>query len=769
MSKDKATFRVDRVIRFLNTRIILSVAIFLVVSTVMIYDAIRLSRFNEQRTAKFVQDLTFQHASNIAKEFTTKMLNISMIADSLAQTSGTANPLLLEEFLERKASLSVFNELYFVGIGDISPSSDMSTIKIAGHEVRLPAADSLHNAHGTAHSYITTDNLSSIYYIQQIVREDKILGVLVGIRSRNDLQDLVQLKALDNKTVSCIVDKEAKMVVAPTNKHLPDGLNLDDFVLFKDTSENAARINNLKEDIAGLQAGVHVVKNATDSSKILITYAPLGINEWGLITFIPENLVTLDASSYVLRTFAISILAICMFAIITITTFVSYRNNKRQMERLAFHDLVTGGLNNEGFQLRFGEIVHKARPNTHAIVMMNMRNFKIINELYGKTNGDRVLQHIHRSIGNSLRTDEFTGRVSADHFFICLHEHEPDVIEGRLKAIYREINAFNSSMETPYLMEFHCGVVVVENPHLDITQLQDHVRHAYDQAVQENRFCLFYHKAFTERLLKNQELDRLFSPSIKNGDFKLYLQPKVNLKTGLVCGAEALVRWLHPEKGPIPPSDFIPLLEGSGRICQLDVYMFEEVCRMVKRWQKQGRPLIPISVNLSRQHYFHNPAFLSTFANLAQEYKIPPKILDFELTEQTFFDNDKFAAVKQSLEEMHNLGFLCSLDDFGMGFSSLGLLKEFDIDTIKFDRQFFIDVSTCKSKTILESLMEMSEKLGIKTVAEGIETHEQLNYLNGTSCHMIQGFIFSLPLEVSEFERWLDSLENRKPTATTQR
>ena len=118
---------------------------------------------------------------------------------------------------------------------------------------------------------------------------------------------------------------------------------------------------------------------------------------------------------------------------------------------------------------------------------------------------------------------------------------------------------------------------------------------------------------------------------------------------------------------------------------------------------------------------------------------------------------------------MHNLGFLCSLDDFGVGYSSLGMLKEFDIDTIKFDRRFFIDVSTCKSKTILESLMEMSEKLGIKTVAEGIETHEQLDYLNETNCHSIQGYIFSIPLEVSEFEQWLDSLENRRPPATTQK
>ena len=150
---------------------------------------------------------------------------------------------------------------------------------------------------------------------------------------------------------------------------------------------------------------------------------------------------------------------------------------------------------------------------------------------------------------------------------------------------------------------------------------------------------------------------------------------------------------------------------------------------------------------------------------MAEDYHIPAGIIDFELTESIFFDTDRFKSVKKSLEEMHQLGFLCSLDDFGVGFSSLGLLKEFDIDTIKFDRQFFLDMSTEKSKTILESLMEMSEKLGIKTVAEGIETQEQLNYLGEINCDIIQGYIFSMPLEASEFELWLDSLNNRKPVA----
>lgn len=763
MSEDKIAFRLDRSVLFLNIRIVLTVLIFLSVATIMLYDNLNLKGFITHRTKKFAQDLTFQHAASITKEFNTRMLNMNMIADSLVQTNSTSSSQQLLEFLARKAELSVFNELYFIGTDDLLNTNFHDTINLTNHELHLPHVDLLLNTQELDHACITYDGVSNIYYTRFVAQQDKPLGILVGVRGKHNLQDLIQLKALNNQTVSCIVDKNSGIVVAPTNAHLKQDMNLDNFVMFTDTQESKAAIKAVKENIASLTEAVHLVRNNQDKS-ILITYTPLGINDWGLVTFIPENLIAVGSQDYILRTLLISVVSICLFGIIAITAFISYKNNKRQMERIAFHDMITGGLNNEGFQLRFHEIVAKAKGNTYAVALINIRNFKLINEKYGKKEGDRTLKHIHHSITTCLKANEFTGRISADRFFICLREHQQEAIEGRLKDICREINSFNTTDSPFHLLEFHCGVQIVDDTTADVTRIQDHARQAYDLAIRENLFCVFYQKSFTEKLLWEQELDMMFETSLRNKEFKLYLQPKVDLETGTVCGAEALVRWLHPEKGFIFPSDFIPLFEGNGKICQLDAYMFEEVCKVLHRWHQQGRHLIPISVNLSRQHYFRNPEFLDTFAQLAQHYQIPPKLLDFELTESIFFDSDQFNSVKKSLKEMHDLGFLCSLDDFGVGFSSLGLLKEFDIDTIKFDRQFFLDVSTKKSKTILESLMRMSEELGIKTVAEGIETREQLTYLNETSCDMIQGYIFSLPLEVSEFELWLDSLENRKPS-----
>ena len=205
----------------------------------------------------------------------------------------------------------------------------------------------------------------------------------------------------------------------------------------------------------------------------------------------------------------------------------------------------------------------------------------------------------------------------------------------------------------------------------------------------------------------------------------------------------------------ISPGDFIPLFEKNGNICRLDCYVFEEVCRTIDRWRREGRKLFPVSVNLSRQHFKRND-FLNQFADVAAKYRIPEGLLELELTESIFFDDNSIAMVRESINRMHELGFKCSLDDFGSGFSSLGLLKEFDVDTIKLDRRFFLDMSKPKAEDVVECLIDLAGRLKVKTVAEGIETQEQIDFLKQIHCDMVQGFFYSPPLRAEEFEEWAD-------------
>nr|WP_278308875.1 EAL domain-containing protein [Oscillibacter sp. PC13] len=208
--------------------------------------------------------------------------------------------------------------------------------------------------------------------------------------------------------------------------------------------------------------------------------------------------------------------------------------------------------------------------------------------------------------------------------------------------------------------------------------------------------------------------------------FKVYLQPKICLADGCACGAEALVRWQHPERGLICPDKFISLFEKNGNICRLDLYVFEEVCKLLRRRMDSGQLLFPISVNLSRQH-FQDPDFLNTYEALARRYGILRGIIELELTEAVFFDDRAIENVKREIRRMHEMGFSCFLDDFGSGFSSLGLLMEFDIDTIKLDRRLTKNLSNQKAR-----------------------------------CDMVQRYIYSKPLPIPAFEEWIPQ-QNKLP------
>lgn len=747
----------------LGFRIAVSILVFLAISAFMLYDTFHMQSFIFERTKRFTQDLTFQHATNIAKEINTRSLSIKMIADSLDQKKRVNLDVQVEDILRRKEELSVFNALYYIDANEIQRAADGSEfVMLPEHQFTLQHPEELHKVTESESFHIDADGKDNIYYIHQITDGQSLVGMLIGVRNRNELQDFIQLKTLNHETISCVIDKNTNMIISPTGAYLPSHRLIDDYLLFKDTEKNRIALHELKSNITNLQQDIQEISNI-DGLQLLVSYTPLGINDWGILTFVPDELVSVNAYEHSSRTFYTSLLAILIFGFITISTAYTFKKNKQDMEQIAFTDPVTDGLNKDGFTLRFKEIVEPNPSSVYSIVLMNMQHFKLINEQFGKENGDKLLHYINQCIEKCLHPNEFVGRFTADQFFLCLKDRDQSIIESRLQYMIAEINTFNANTETPYLLEFNCGVRFMDESTRDLIQLQDHAHVAYEHAVAEKVFAVFYDQKFINKLLKEQELNMLFEESLERGDFKLYLQPKVRLDTGTVCGAEALVRWFHPEKGVIYPSDFIPLFESNGKICQLDLYMFTEVCKTLQRWEKEDRQLFPISFNLSRQHYFHNPGFLEAFTQVALDYKIPKGLLDFELTESIFFDSDKFKAVKKSLDEMHHQGFLCSLDDFGVGYSSLGLLKEFDIDTIKFDRQFFLDVSTKKSKTIVESLMDMSGKLGIKTVAEGIETHHQLSYLNETTCNIIQGYIYSMPLAVLEFEKWLDTLKDGKP------
>ena len=247
------------------------------------------------------------------------------------------------------------------------------------------------------------------------------------------------------------------------------------------------------------------------------------------------------------------------------------------------------------------------------------------------------------------------------------------------------------------------------------------------------------------RKLLNARLER----GIENKEFLIYLQPKFEAKTGKIAGAEALVRWKKNDK-IVMPNVFVPLFEKYGLITILDNYVIEEVFKLIKSWNEKNYALVPISVNESRQNLYDRN-HIEKLIRLINQYNILPNMVELEMTETTVVDNIELA--KEAEKNVHKLGFVVSMDDFGTGYSSFSMLKNINIDILKMDKSFFDDILESKrGKIIIESIIDMSHKLDIKTVAEGIENKEQLEYLKRIGCDMIQGYIYEKPISVASFE-----------------
>ena len=262
-------------------------------------------------------------------------------------------------------------------------------------------------------------------------------------------------------------------------------------------------------------------------------------------------------------------------------------------------------------------------------------------------------------------------------------------------------------------------------------------------------------------MIEDNTIRERIDTAMDKGEIVVYLQPKVSLANGKIAGAEALVRWRLPDGGMLSPGIFIPIMEKNHVIGKLDKYVFERVCIWIHNRIRAGLPTVPVSVNVSKLQ-FYNPDFVKEYREIKEQYQVPDGILEIEFTESVAFENQKY--MLKVIEDLHNSGFGCSLDDFGSGYSSLGLLKDIQIDVLKLDATFFGGSDNKeKENLIVRSIITMAKELDIKVVAEGIEKQEQVEFLKGTGCDLIQGFVYFKPMPIKEFEKCINVQNETQP------
>jgi EAL domain-containing protein (putative c-di-GMP-specific phosphodiesterase class I) len=257
------------------------------------------------------------------------------------------------------------------------------------------------------------------------------------------------------------------------------------------------------------------------------------------------------------------------------------------------------------------------------------------------------------------------------------------------------------------------------------------------------------------KLQREIEITNSMDQALKNGEFIVYLQPKIELSGNTLVGAEALVRWKKSDNSLMPPNDFIPLFEKNGFVVYLDFYVYEEVCKKLRSWLDNGLSVVPISLNVSRIH-LHDDDFVGELEKLVDRYEIPHHLLELELTESIFLNNTEEAL--NVMRKLQNIGFVVSIDDFGAGYSSLNLLKDMATDVIKLDKEFFGQGEMQKEEQIIvSSIISMAKQLNMKVLSEGVETKKQSDFLKSVCCDMAQGFLFAKPMPVLDFEKIMAS------------
>lgn len=412
------------------------------------------------------------------------------------------------------------------------------------------------------------------------------------------------------------------------------------------------------------------------------------------------------------------------------------------------YDSLTGLYNKETAYIKVAEMIQDDFERRYAMIRIDFKHFKFFNGVYGNIEGDKLLKHMADVIRQET-PDQYCvyGRLSGDIFAICVSYEEEEELISLTKSITKRIEAY--PLQTAIRVIY--GIYLIQERSMPVSEIMDYTNIAL-KSIKENQFAnyAFFDLDLQMKMISDRKIEIEMQKALDNREFTFFVQPKYDMKSGKIVGGESLVRWIHPEEGLISPNKFVPLFEENGFIIKLDEYIWEETCIMLRSWMDMGYEMVPISVNVSRVHLL-DPTFCSKIKELVNKYNIPPKYFELELTESALFDD--IETIYSTMNELKEAGFVILMDDFGSGYSSLNMLKNVPVDTVKIDREFLNEtVNSNKGKTVIRNVISMINELDLEIVAEGVETKEQVDFLLASGCKVAQGYYYSKPVQISNFE-----------------
>lgn len=543
-----------------------------------------------------------------------------------------------------------------------------------------------------------------------------------------------------------IIDENGKFIANPDSSLL--------FKSFTPSSKEYKQYSSLY--VAQKREGI-LQTEINNSEMMMLFFTPTKNTTWTTVLSVPLSEFQKIQRKQNLKVWIVVIVGLISLVFMLFLEFITYRHLQKKQKFTSVYDQITNLWTKEKFEIEAKHMLKNSPKSKFMMLEADIRGFKFVNENYGEEMADNMIKFYGHMMNDVCKKEHgIMCRAYADHFYIFIK------IPSTHKAMVyfkKDLEIFSDQIKRyvlPFTPKFGISFYNPENNTEDVS-IQGLIGQASfaKSAIKDD--ALTQYSVFDSKLLekRNEEIfiESNMESALANEEFFVMYQPKISLKTNKIIGAEALVRWNNKQYGLLPPDRFIPLFERNGFVTQLDFYVYTKVFEFIQRQISQNDNIVPISVNMSRNHGTPD-VFMNDFSKIFRRYKVPSQLVQVEILERSFMDNNN---LKEITDRLHAEGFSVAMDDFGSGESSLNMLTSIPIDVIKFDRMFLKESTdkngkiSVKSELFIKSLIELCKNLGKETVFEGVETVSQRDFLKETGCDIVQGYYYSKPLKESEF------------------
>ena len=587
--------------------------------------------------------------------------------------------------------------------------------------------------------------------------QDKIIGVLFAVYKVENINDLINIVDEQNlnatgifkgSSYSVIVDRQGNKVLDSSNAFK---LEIESgnvfFNLNKFNAANKNSVEKLRQDMNNNQSGV--MKFKSEPGVVYLDYQPLDINGLYLINVIPEEALTAQFNSLMISTY---ILFACMLIIVAFIISMIVKSERRKREELRYLvdvEGLTGGYSYEKFIVEAQKILQ--RGEKQACLTLDIDNFKLINTLFGYKIGNEVLIAVWQVIDKNIHGMGIQTRRYADIFGILVKYTSKADLEKLANKIVQDIMKID--VGDKFIIIPSIGIYIIEDNSEDIKSILNCAMIARNSMkhYQYDRYYAFYVNELKANIVEKKYMIDEIAIALKESEFYPYFQAQFDAKTKKIIGAEALIRWIKDDGTFISPLKFISIAEKVGYIVNIDRYMLEAVCKWQNQWQAMGKQIVPISVNISRNS-LHRPNIIEECKAILRKYNLSEKYIHIEITEGILCS--EWSVSGNVVDNLRKAGFDVLIDDFGTGYSSINMVKDTKATVLKVDKSFIDDMSQ-KGKAMIKHVIDISKTMKMKTIAEGVETKEQYEFLRDNNCDIIQGYYFAKPLPSNEFVKLL--------------